>query len=52
MIAQLEAVGHPHQTCLLPGQTHFYDAGATVISSVGKPDSLEQAISEFLARYL
>ena len=52
MIAQLEAAGHPHQSCLLPGQTHFYDAGAAVISSVGQPDSLEQAISEFLARYL
>lgn len=52
MIERLEAAGHPHQACLLPGQTHFYDAAAQVISSVGKPDNLQQAICEFLARYL
>lgn len=52
MIEQLKAAGHTYQSCLLPGQTHFYPAQASVQSSVGNPATLEEAIEQFLARHL
>ena len=52
MIERFDAAGHPHQSCFLPGQTHFYDASAAVQSSTGAPESLEHAIETFLSRHL
>ncbi len=52
MITLLETAEHPHQACVLPGQSHFYDAASSVVSSVGDPQSLEHAIEQFLARHL
>ena len=48
MAARLLAAGHPHQTCLLPGQTHFYPTHCAVNCSAGPQESLEHAIEHVL----
>ena len=48
MVAQLEAAGHPHHWCRLPGQTHFYLAETAAVCSVGSPANLEAAIEAFV----
>jgi dienelactone hydrolase len=52
MLEQLGAVGHPHIGCVLPGQTHFYDANSAVQSEQGEFVSLEAGMDEFLTTYL
>ncbi|MEM7408368.1 MAG: alpha/beta hydrolase [Pseudomonadota bacterium] len=52
MVARFDAAAHPYQCCRLPGQSHFYEAGAEVVATLGQPESLEAAIEQFLAEHL
>ena len=52
LLERLAAADHPHEGCLLPGQTHFYLANAPVQCTAGERRDLEHAVEQFLLRYL